>query len=104
MVFDLRRYRGEIVISNPSTGRALTCKVERRPASAHFAPGRVMVSLLVEKDRRRDRAWRPFAFVDLIHGALVWKSKSGRFYGELAMLLNDPRLGQARGYKYRYDK
>lgn len=103
MVFDVRRYRGEVKIQNPETGRALICRIERQPDHARFAPGRAVVSLLVEKDGRRDRAWRPFAFVDIVHGALVWKSKSGRYFGDLAMLLNDPEIGQARGYTYHYD-
>ena len=103
MVFDVRRYSGEIRIHNPKSGRALTCKIERQPLSAHFAPGAAIVWLLVERDKSRDRAWRPFAFVDIVHGALVWKSKRGRYFGDLATLLNNPEIGRKRGYTYHYD-
>jgi hypothetical protein len=100
VTFDLRQYRGEIKIHNPESGRAVIVKVERLPNNSRFAPGRIMLSVLVKHDPKAWRAWRGFAFVDSAHGALVWKSKSGRFYGSLAMLLNDPEIGEARGYTY----
>jgi len=103
MVFDLRSYRGEVKIQNPETGNALVFKVERQPSHARFAPGKVIVYLLVGRNRKHWRAWRPFAFVDSQHGALVWRNKSGRYFGSLAMLLNDPEIGHCRGYTYHYD-